>query len=172
MTDRDRRLKDMDTDKQCKLDELDELCRKQDAEHEAKQAKREATIAELTGGLSIPDYIEEKTKMSDETTLDETDADRLRLLDRLAERLPGLDLDQHEIDWTKLDDGSEALLMDGGGIDGGSGAYFANYGDDVHAVGSLAPLAPKVGLIVIRPDGSRYLAQLADDPLARGNRDE
>jgi hypothetical protein len=26
----------------------------------------------------------------------------------------------------------------GGAIDGGGGAYFANYGDDVHAVGTLA----------------------------------
>jgi hypothetical protein len=27
--------------------------------------------------------------------------------------------------------------VDGGGIDGGNGTFFANYGDDVHAVGSL-----------------------------------
>jgi hypothetical protein len=26
--------------------------------------------------------------------------------------------------------------VDGGGIDGGNGTYFANDGDDVHAVGS------------------------------------
>ena len=68
---------------------------------------------------------------------DERDADRLELLDRIADRIPGLDLDQQRIEWTTLDDGHEALLVNGGGIDGGSGAYFANYGDDVHAVGSL-----------------------------------
>jgi hypothetical protein len=45
--------------------------------------------------------------MTDETTLDETDDDRLLPLDRLAERMPDLDLDQHEIEWTKLDDGNE-----------------------------------------------------------------
>ncbi len=38
------------------------------------------------------------------------------------------------------DDGHEALLVGGGGIDGGDGAYFANAGDDVHAVGALAPI--------------------------------
>jgi hypothetical protein len=43
------------------------------------------------------------------------DADRLELLDRLAERLPELDLDQHEIEWRTLEDGHEALLVDGGG---------------------------------------------------------
>ena len=55
---------------------------------------------------------------------------------------------------------------DGGGIDGGSGIYFANAGEDVHAVGSLAPLAPAVGCIVIRPDGTRVLARVERDPLA------
>jgi hypothetical protein len=68
------------------------------------------------------------------------DADRLKLLDRIAERVPELDLAQRSIEWTTLDDGSEGLLVDGGGIDGGNGAYFANCGDDVHAVGTLAPL--------------------------------
>jgi hypothetical protein len=59
------------------------------------------------------------------------------------------------------------LLVNGGGIDGGDGAYFANAGDDVHAVGSLDPLVPgQVGCIVIRPDGSRYLARVVADPLA------
>jgi hypothetical protein len=60
------------------------------------------------------------------TTGNETDADRLELLDRLADRVPELDLDKHEVEWTTLDDGSEALLVDGGGIDGGSGIFFAN----------------------------------------------
>ena len=33
------------------------------------------------------------------------DADRLLLLDRLAERLPELDLDENHVDWMPLDDG-------------------------------------------------------------------
>ena len=98
--------------------------------------------------------------------LDRTDADRLAVLDRLRDRVPELDLDQHEVEWTTLDDGSSALLVDGGGIDGGSGVYFANAGEDVHAVGSLAPVAPAVGCVVIKPDGTRVLAQLVRDPLA------
>ena len=47
--------------------------------------------------------------------------------------VPELDLDQQSVEWTTLDDGHEALLVNGGGIDGGDGAYFANYGEDVHA---------------------------------------
>jgi hypothetical protein len=97
-----------------------------------------------------------------------SDADRLALLDRIADRVPELDLDQHEVEWTTLDDGHQALLVNGGGIDGGNGAYFANHGDDVHAVGMLAPLIPgAIGCVVLRPDGSRYLARVMPDPLAR-----
>jgi hypothetical protein len=85
----------------------------------------------------------------------------------IAERVPELRLDQHEIEWTTLDDGHEALLVDGGGIDGGSGTFFANAGDDLHAVGSMDPLVPGcVGCIVIQPDGSRQLARVVPDPLA------
>lgn len=58
--------------------------------------------------------------------LEPADADRLILLDRIAERVLNLDLAKRSIEWTTLDDGSEALLVNGGGIDGGSGAYFAN----------------------------------------------
>lgn len=98
----------------------------------------------------------------------ERDADRLELLDRLEHRVAWLDLDAHKVAWTTLDDGSEALLVDGGGVDGGRGTFFANAGDDVHAVGSLDPLVPgHVGCIVIRPDGSRVLARAEPDPLAR-----
>ena len=61
---------------------------------------------------------------------------------------------------------AEALLVNGGGVDGGDGVYFANAGEDVHAVGSLQPLAPAVGCMVIRPDGSRVLARAVPDPLA------
>jgi hypothetical protein len=58
-----------------------------------------------------------------------------------------------------------ALLVNGGGIDGGNGAYLANCGDDVHAVGSLAPIiAGYIGCIVIKPDGSRYVARAVPDP--------
>jgi hypothetical protein len=55
-------------------------------------------------------------------TLNETDADRLELLDRIADRCPEIKLEQHEVEWTTLDDGHEALLVNGGGIDGGEGA--------------------------------------------------
>jgi hypothetical protein len=97
----------------------------------------------------------------------ERDADRLELLDRIADRVPELDLDRQSVEWSTLDDGHDALLVNGGGIDGGSGAYFANAGEDVHAVGKLDPLVPgHVGCIVIRPDGSRYLARAVPDPLA------
>jgi hypothetical protein len=79
--------------------------------------------------------------------------------------MPDLDLEQHEVEWKTLPDGSEALLVDGGGIDGGSGIYFANAGEDVHAVGPI-PSFSAIGAIVIRPDGTRVLAQVARDPLA------
>jgi hypothetical protein len=46
-------------------------------------------------------------------------------------------------------------------------SFFANYGEDVHAVGMLAPLIPGyAGCIVVRPDGSRVLARAVRDPLA------
>jgi len=38
---------------------------------------------------------------------DPTDADRLKLLDRIAERVPELDLAQHSVDWMTLADGHE-----------------------------------------------------------------
>jgi hypothetical protein len=101
-------------------------------------------------------------------TMNEHDRDRLALLDRIAERVPEHDLDQQSVEWTTLDDGHEALLVNGGGIDGGDGAYFANHGQDVHVVGSLDSLVPgHVGCIVIKPDGSRYLARAVPDPLAQ-----
>ena len=99
--------------------------------------------------------------------MDERDADRFELLDRIAERTPGLDFAQQSIEWTTLNDGHEALLVNGGGFDGRNPAFFANSGDDVHAVGSLAPLIEgAIGCVVIRPDGSRYLARPVPDPLA------
>ena len=49
----------------------------------------------------------------------------------------------------------------------GHGPYFANAGEDVHAVGLLDPIVPgHVGCIAIRPDGSRVLARAVRDPLA------
>jgi hypothetical protein len=99
--------------------------------------------------------------------MNETDSDRLVLLDRIAERVPELDLDRHSVEWTTLPDGHEALLVDGGGLDGGSGTFFANAGDDLHAVVSMDPLVPgHVGCIVIKADGSRQLARVVPDPLA------
>jgi hypothetical protein len=96
-----------------------------------------------------------------------SDTDRLELLDRLAERVPELDLDENDVEWTTLDDGHEALLVNGGGFDDRGGAFFANAGRDLHVVGSLAPLADVIGCIVITPDGSRVLAHVEADPLAQ-----
>ncbi len=112
--------------------------------------------------------LEETIRMQDEThDAKVRDNDRLILLDRIAARVPEMDLDQHEVDWTTLPDGAEALVVDGGGFDGGSGIYFANAGEDVHAVGSMPPAFPAVGCIVIRPDRTRVLAHVTPDPLAK-----
>ena len=95
--------------------------------------------------------------------MDRSDTHRLKLLDRIADRVPELDLDRNEVEWHELPDGHQALT-----VDGGSGTFFANAGDDLHAVGSLDPLAPgHVGCVVIRPDGSRRLARVEPDPLAQ-----
>jgi hypothetical protein len=100
--------------------------------------------------------------------VDRSDADRLKLLDRIADRVPELDLAQNEVEWTTLDDGHEALLVNGGGFDGGNGTFFANAGEDVHAVGKLAPLIEgHIGCIVLKADGSRVLARVQPDPLAQ-----
>ena len=99
---------------------------------------------------------------------DETDFDRLELLDRIAERVPELDLDQHEIEWTEMrDDGAPGLLVDGGGMDGGNGYVYVNYREDLHAYGPTAPLLPGgFGCFSIDPDGNRRLISLIADPLA------
>ena len=48
----------------------------------------------------------------------------------------------------------------------GEGAYFAK-GDDLHAVGSVAPIVDGyIGCTVIRPGGSHYVARAVPDPLA------
>jgi hypothetical protein len=99
--------------------------------------------------------------------MNERHQDRLELLDRVADRVPELDLEKQSVEWTTLDDGHDALLVNGGGIDGGSGAYFANAGEDLPAVGLLDSIVPgHIGCIVIRPDGSRVLARAVPDPLA------
>jgi hypothetical protein len=99
----------------------------------------------------------------------ERDTERLELLDRIEKRLPDLDLDRHSVEWTEMpDDGSQALLVDGGGLDGGNGFTIARHGDDLHVVGPTAPLVPGfVGCVVVRPDGSRYLARAVPDPAAQ-----
>jgi hypothetical protein len=77
------------------------------------------------------------------------------VVDRLVPG-PELDLNWQSIEWTTVDDRSRALLVSGGGIDRGNGTFFANAGDNLHAVGSRAPVIEGyVGCIVIRPDGSR-----------------
>ena len=49
------------------------------------------------------------------------------------------------------------------------GAYFTNYREDVHVVGMMAPLIPgAIGCVVIRPDGSRYLARVMPGPARAG----
>ena len=62
--------------------------------------------------------------------------------------------------------GPRGAAVDDGGIDGGTGTYFANAGDYLHALGLLAPLADAIGCIVIRPDGSRVPARVVPHPLA------
>jgi hypothetical protein len=102
------------------------------------------------------------------TTMDDRDTDRLELLDRIRDRLPEVDVDQHSVEWTELPDGAEALVIDGGGFDGGPGCFLANAGDDVHVVGTLDPIvAGYVGCIVIGSDGTRRLARVVPDPLAQ-----
>jgi hypothetical protein len=54
------------------------------------------------------------------TAMNKRDTDRLQLLDRIADRVPELDLAQQSVEWKTLDDGHEALLVNGGGIDGGT----------------------------------------------------
>jgi len=109
--------------------------------------------------------------MNDDDTpeISETDDDRLLLLDRIAERLPEMNLDDYSIEWVTLPDGGEALVIDGGGFDGGTGYFIANspVGDDLHVVGPTAPLAPgAIGCVVIDADGGRRLARLIRNPLA------
>jgi hypothetical protein len=80
---------------------------------------------------------------------------------------PSSNLEGQSVEWTALDDDHEPLLVNGGGIDGGAGTFFANCGEDLHALGTLTPIVEGyLGCIVIRPDGSRYVARAVPDPLA------
>lgn len=165
----------MDMSKHPKLAKLEALIAEQDAEHAAKQAEHEARIAEITGDRSIAAYIEEMTTMNDETGLDDADGKRFELLDRIAERLPELSLDDYSIEWATLPDGGEALVIDGGGFDGGSGYFIANspVGDDLHLVGPTTPLVPgKIAALAIHPDGTRELVKLIPDPLVEWRTDD
>jgi len=91
-----------------------------------------------------------------------TDNDRLELLDRIADRVPELDLDEHEVEWGTTPDGAQALFV------GNRAEFFANYGDDLHAYGSLDPIVPgHIGCIAIRPDGTRVILWVEPDPLAQ-----
>src|SRR5262245_29412794 len=91
----------------------------------------------VTSGARPMGYAESEAPRTEggAMTMEDHDADRLLLLDRIAERVPELDLDDERVEWTTLDDGHEALLVNGGGVDGGNGAFFANCGPDVHVVG-------------------------------------
>lgn len=100
------------------------------------------------------------TILKEMTEINETDADRLELLDRIEKRCPEIKLEKYELSWQTLDDGAEALFTNGS-------EYFANAGEDLHHYGSLDPLVPgHIGCIVIKPDGGRYVAQAVPDPLA------
>jgi hypothetical protein len=64
--------------------------------------------------------------------------------------------------------GPEGLLVDGGGIDGGSGTFFANAVTTCMRSGRwLRIVDGYIGCIVIRPDGSRRLARAVPDPLTQ-----
>jgi hypothetical protein len=92
--------------------------------------------------------------------MNQQDQDRLELLDRIEKRAPEIELEKYELSWETLEDSHEALLVDGA-------EYFANCGEDLQAYGSLAPIMDgHIGCIVIKPDGSRYVAQAVPDPLA------
>lgn len=106
--------------------------------------------------------------MNPEASLEDRDADRLELLDRIEQRMPEVKLDEHLIEWTQLPDGAEALVLDGGGFTPEStGCFIAAAGDDLHVVGPTAPIIPGcIGCVVVSPDGTRRLARVVDDPAA------
>ena len=83
-----------------------------------------------------------------------------KLLARIAEYLPELDLGQHRTEWrVHPDDGSPVLWVDGGEM------MFSAHGEDLHVAGPLEGFE-LVGCVVVKPDGSRYLAATERDPFA------
>ncbi len=97
--------------------------------------------------------------------LESIDAERLELLDRIAERLP--DLDQHRVEWGEYRRRVTSAPRGRRRLRRRRRLQYANSGENLHAVGSMAPLiAGHVGCIVIKPDGSRVLARAVPDPLA------
>ena len=92
--------------------------------------------------------------------------DRLKLLDRIADRVPELDPISTRSSGPRCRT-APGLLLDGGGMDGGNGYVYVNYGEDLHAYGPTAPLLPGgYGCVSIDPDGNRRLLRLVPDPLA------
>ena len=91
------------------------------------------------------------------------------LLQPRARPLCQLDLDRERVEWRTLPDGGEALFVNLDAATGdGDGAYFACHNDELHAVGSLAPLIEgAIGLIAIKPDHTRQLVHVQPDPLAQ-----
>jgi hypothetical protein len=53
--------------------------------------------------------------------------------------MPEIDLDRQTVEWTTLDDGSEALLVNGGGIDGGNARAIQEEHRTHHGCGRLLP---------------------------------
>ena len=118
--------------------------------------------------MTNPDHLSPRDRRGADEAADRVRCRRSRAPGPDTQRVPELDLHQQSVEWTTLDGRPEALLVNGGGIDGGKGAYFANAGDDLHAIGSLAPILDGyIGCIVIKPDGSRYVARAVPDPLAK-----
>jgi hypothetical protein len=104
----------------------------------------EATIAEQTAEA-------ERRETEDEAKV--RDVLRLILLDRLTQRCPELgNIGDHEVEWRRLPQGDEALVLDRSGLIVGRGGYFMLDGD-VLAVGPIGP--DHYGVIAIHPDGSR-----------------
>lgn len=57
-------------------------------------------------------------------------------------------------------------MVDGGGFDGGNGYYIANAGNDLHVIGTMAPMIPgRIGLVAIHADGTRELLRVIEDPI-------
>jgi hypothetical protein len=103
--------------------------------------------------------------------LDSCSSHGLRLLPQLASGIGATSqIDADHEGWTRLAHGSEALLVDGGGIDGSTGYFIANApdgSDNLHVIGPTAPPMPgKIGAIAIHA-ASNPLASPTDPRPAR-----